>query len=237
MDLEGRVAIIAGVNSGVGKATARRFTQAGAKVVLVGRNLKRLKSTAEEVGLKNEDWVGVEADLTKEVGAQVVIKASLERFGRADILFNFVGGWLGGELISDTSAEKLETMIQNHIWSSFFLVKVFSKHFLQKNWGRVAIVSSPSAEETPGKAGPYSVSRAGEEALLMTLANEVKGTGVTSNVIRVRTIDDDHLREKEPSEKNRGWTLPEEIAEMLIFLCSEEGGRINGAIIPMYGGG
>jgi hypothetical protein len=81
------------------------------------------------------------------------------------------------------------------------------------------------------------VKRAGEEALLMTLANEVKGTGVTSNVIRVRTIDDDHLREKEPSEKNWGWTLPEEIAEMLIFLCSEEGGRINGAIIPQFGGG
>ena len=236
MGLEGKVAIIAGVNSGVGKATARRFTQAGAKVVLVGRNLMRLKSTAEEVGLKNEDWVGVEADLTKEVGSQAVIKASLERFGRADILFNFVGGWLGGELISDTPAEKLETMIQNHIWSSFFLAKVFSQHFLQQNWGRMAIVSSPSASETPAKAGPYSIARAGEEALLKTLANEFKGTGATSNVIRVRTIDDDHLREKEPSEKNRGWTLPEEIAEMLIFLCSEEGGRINGAIIPMYGG-
>lgn len=72
---------------------------------------------------------------------------------------------------------------------------------------------------------------------MMTLANEVKGTGVTANVIRVRTIDDDHLRVKEPSEKNWGWTLPEEIASMLEFLCTEEGGRINGTIIPMYGGG
>ena len=237
MGLEGMVAIIAGANSGVGKATARRFTEAGARVVLVGRDLNRLQATAEEAGLKNDQWMGVEADLTKEEGAQTVLKSSLDRFGQADILFNFVGGRLGGDLISDTPAEKLETMIQNHIWSSFFLVKVFSKHFLQQNWGRVAIVSSPSAEEAPGKAAPYSVSRAGEEALLMTLANEVKGTGVTSNVIRVRTIDDDHLRFKEPSEKNWGWTQPEEIAEMLIFLCSEEGGRINGAIIPLYGSG
>jgi NAD(P)-dependent dehydrogenase (short-subunit alcohol dehydrogenase family) len=237
MDLEGKVAIIAGANSGVGKATARRFTEAGAKVVLVGRNLNRLQATAEEAGLKNDRWMGVEADLTKEDGAQTVLKTSLDKFGRADVLFNFVGGWLGGDLISDTPAEKLETMIQNHIWSSFFLVKVFSKHFLQQNWGRVAIVSSPSAEETPAKSSPYSVSRAGEEALIMTLANEVKGTGVTANVIRVRTIDDDHLREKEPSDKNWGWTQPEEIAGMLEYLSTEEGGRANGAIIPLYGEG
>lgn len=237
MTLNKKAAIIAGANSGVGNATAKRFSDAGAKVVLVGRNMSRLEATAEEAGLKDELWIGVEADLTKEEGARTVLQASLDKFGRADILFNFVGGWLGGEPIWETPVEKLETMIQNHIWSTFFLAKTLSKHFLQQDWGRVAIVSSPSAKETPAKAGPYSISRAGEEALLMTLANEVKGTGVTANVIRVRTIDDDHLREKEPSENNSGWTLPEEIAAMLEFLCTEEGGRINGAIIPMYGGG
>jgi len=236
MDLEGKVVVIAGANSGVGKATAKRLVKAGAKVVLVGRNLSRLSTTAAEAGLMNEDWLGIEADLTKEEGAQIVLQTTLDKFGRADILFNFVGGWLGGDLISETPAEKMETMIQNHIWTSFFLAKVFSQNFLQQNWGRLAIVSSPSVEETPAKSAPYTVSRAGEEALLKTLANEVKGTGVTANVIRVRTIDDDHLRLKEPSEKNQSWALPEEIAAMLEFLCSEEGGRINGAIIPLYGG-
>lgn len=236
MDLEGKVVVIAGANSGVGKATAKRLVKAGAKVVLVGRNLSRLSTTAAEAGLMNEDWLGIEADLTKEEGAQIVLQTTLDKFGRADILFNFVGGWLGGDLISETPAEKMETMIQNHIWTSFFLIKVFSKHFLQQDWGRVAIVSSPSAELTPAKTAPYSVSRAGEEALMMTLANEFKGTNATANVVRVRTIDDDHLRIKNPSEKNQGWTLPEEIAAMLEFLCSEEGGRINGAIIPLYGG-
>lgn len=235
MKLENRVVIIAGANSGVGKATAKRFAEAGAKMVLVGRSIARLEGIAKEAGLEAGRWIGVEADLTKEDGTQKVIKATLDKFGQADILFNFVGGWLGGEPVWETPAEKMETMIQNHIWSSFFLTKVFSPHFLAQNWGRVAVVSSPSAEETPAKSAPYSVSRAGEEALLKTLANEIKGTGVTVNVVRVRTIDDDHLRLKDPSEKNRGWTLPEEIAEMLLFLSTEEGGRINGAVIPIFG--
>jgi meso-butanediol dehydrogenase/(S,S)-butanediol dehydrogenase/diacetyl reductase len=237
MDLKGKVAIIAGANSGVGKATAKRFTESGAKVVLVGRNRERMDAIAKELELDKGQWVSVQADLTKEEGAQEVFKAALDEYGRADVLFNFVGGWLGGDAIYETPADKMEMMIRNHIWTSFYLVKTFSKHFLDKSWGRVAIVSSPSAEETPAKSSPYSVSRAGEEALMMTLANEVKGTRVTVNVIRVRTIDDDHLRVKEPSEKNWGWTLPEEIASMLEFLCTEEGGRINGTIIPMYGGG
>lgn len=237
MKLDNKVAVIAGANSGVGKATAKRFAEAGSKMVLVGRSMARLEGVAKETGLKDGLWIGLETDLTKEDGAQKVIKATLDKFGRADVLFNFVGGWLGGEPVWETPTEKLETMIQNHVWSSFFLTKVFSQHFLAQNWGRVAVVSSPSAEETPAKFAPYSVSRAAEEALLKTLANEVKGTGVSVNVVRVRTIDDDHLRLKEPNEKNRGWTLPEEIAEMLLFLCTEEGGRINGAVIPMYGEG
>jgi NAD(P)-dependent dehydrogenase (short-subunit alcohol dehydrogenase family) len=237
MTFEYRVVIIAGANSGVGMATAKGFAKSGAIVVLVGRKMAALAKIAKEAGLEEGRWMGIETDLTKEEGAQKLIHAVIETYGHADVLFNFVGGWLGGEPVWKTPSEKLEIMIQNHIWSSFFLVKVFSPYFLEQNWGRIAIVSSPSAEETPAKSAPYSVSRAGEEALLKTLSNEVMGTGVTVNVVRVRTIDDDHLRLKEPSEKNREWTLPEEIAEMLLFLCTEEGGRINGAILPLYGGG
>lgn len=236
MSLNGKVAVIAGANSGVGKATARRFTGAGAKVVLVGRNGARLESTAKVAGLKDGQWLGVEANLTQEEGSQTVLRAALDAFGRADILFNFVGGWLGGDPIWETASESMEVMIRHHIWSSFYLAKVFSRHFLDQDWGRVAIVSSPSASETPAKTASYSVARAGEEALIKTLSKEVIGTGVTANIIRVRTIDDDHLRLKKPDEKNWGWTLPEEIAEMLAFLCTEEGTRINGAVIPLYGG-
>ncbi len=235
MNLSGKVVVIAGANSGVGKATAQRFSTENAKVVLVSRNIDHLKSVATEAGLSDDQWLGIEADLTKEESAQRVLDETLEKFGRADILFNFVGGRMGGNPLGQTPAASLEKMIQNHIWSTFFLAKVFSPHFLQQNWGRMAIVSSPSAAETPAGAAPYSVARAGEEALIITMANEVKGTKVTANVLRVRTIDDDHLREKEPSEKNRGWTTPEEIAATLEYLCTEEGGRINGAIIPMYG--
>lgn len=71
---------------------------------------------------------------------------------------------------------------------------------------------------------------------MLTLSEELKNTGVTANILRVRSIDVEHQREREPSPKNASWTTPEEIAAALLYLCSEEANRVNGARIPLYGG-
>jgi NAD(P)-dependent dehydrogenase (short-subunit alcohol dehydrogenase family) len=70
---------------------------------------------------------------------------------------------------------------------------------------------------------------------MLTLAQEVAGTGVTANIIQVRTIDMQHERERAPSAQNAFWTTPEEIAAAMLYLCSDEGQVVNGARIPLYG--
>jgi NAD(P)-dependent dehydrogenase (short-subunit alcohol dehydrogenase family) len=79
------------------------------------------------------------------------------------------------------------------------------------------------------------VGKAAEETLMLTLSEELKNSGVTANVLRVRSIDVEHKREREPSPKNASWTTPEEIAVALLYLCSDEANRVNGARIPLYG--
>ena len=69
----------------------------------------------------------------------------------------------------------------------------------------------------------------------MTLAEELKGTGVTSNVLRDRTIDINHERDRQHSAKSATWTTPEEIAAAILYLCSDEASSVNGARIPLYG--
>jgi len=73
--------------------------------------------------------------------------------------------------------------------------------------------------------------------LMLTLAKELAGSGVTANVLQVRTIDASHERDREPTPQNASWTTPEEIAATISYLCSEEARVINGARIPLYGGG
>jgi NAD(P)-dependent dehydrogenase (short-subunit alcohol dehydrogenase family) len=83
--------------------------------------------------------------------------------------------------------------------------------------------------------GPYVVGKAAEEALVLTVAKEVARTGVTANVLQVRTIDAKHERDREPTPKNANWTTPEEIAAAIMYLCSDDAHVINGARIPLYG--
>lgn len=69
----------------------------------------------------------------------------------------------------------------------------------------------------------------------MALAQEIRGSGVTANVIRVQTIDVEHQRDREPSPATTAWTTPEEIASTILYLCSEDAKLVNGARIPLYG--
>jgi NAD(P)-dependent dehydrogenase (short-subunit alcohol dehydrogenase family) len=106
---------------------------------------------------------------------------------------------------------------------------------MENGWGRVIVISSPFAANPRANGGPYAIGKAAQEALMLTLAQELKGTGVTSNIITVKTIDVDHSRYKDPSPKNKFWTTPDEIAGAITYLVSNEASIVNGARLPLYG--
>ena len=103
-------------------------------------------------------------------------------------------------------------------------------------WGRFLVISSPRALDPRGNSAAYAVGKAGEEVLTLSLAQELKDTGVTANIILVRTIDVEHKRDRQPTPENASWTTPEEIAAAVMYLCSDEARMVNGARIPLYGG-
>jgi NAD(P)-dependent dehydrogenase (short-subunit alcohol dehydrogenase family) len=70
---------------------------------------------------------------------------------------------------------------------------------------------------------------------MLSLAQELKGTGVTSNIISVKAIDVEHARENAPTKRNASWATPEEITAAMLYLCSEDAKLVNGAVIPIYG--
>ena len=235
MDLQNKITIIAGVTGGLGRVVAREFAEQGAKLVLVGTNAERLAQLVTELKLNPESYVTVVADLTQSGAAQEVLEAALEKVGRADILFNFIGGWIAGKPVPEVPPEEVENMLAQHFWTSFNLAQAFIPHMLEKHWGRYVVISTPGVGAPPANSLPYTVGKAAEETLMLTLAEELKHTGVTANVLRVRSIDVEHKREREPSPKNASWTTPEEIAAALLYFCSDEANRVNGARIPLYG--
>lgn len=113
-------------------------------------------------------------------------------------------------------------MISQHVWTTFHLFQAFGPHLQANGWGRVIVVSMPLSP----KMSAYAAGKAAQEALVQSLADELKDNGVTANIIHVKSID--------VKGDGKG-TIPAEIVASMLYLCSDEAGKINGVKIPLYG--
>lgn len=230
-----RVVVITGASGGLGRVVAGQFASRGANIVLVGKNTEKLDSLGSGLGIPGDRWMSVAVDLINEGAVKELLSKVLDTFEKVDVLIHLVGGWVGGKLLGEVKSEQVGEMINQHIWSTFFVSQAFVPILVENKWGRIIVVSSPSAGNPPPGGLPYSVAKAGQEALILTLAAELKGTGVTANILRVKTIDVNHEKELNPSPTNASWTTPEEITDAILYLCSENASVVNGARIPLYG--
>ncbi|MEK6221695.1 MAG: SDR family oxidoreductase [Chloroflexota bacterium] len=234
MTVENKVIVIAGATGDLGSVVTEKFSQAGARLVLLGRTIEKLQRLADELKLPEETLLHPMDvnDPDSAIAASVIVK---EKFGAADAYLHLVGGWLGGKPLVEVSKQDMENMLQQHLWSTFHMTKAFIPGMLAQSWGRIVVISSPNAHRPKGNSSAYAVGKAAEEALILSLSEEVKNTGVTANIVVVNTIDTKHERDITPTKKNAYWTTPEEISATLLHLCSEEAKMINGARIPHYG--
>jgi NAD(P)-dependent dehydrogenase (short-subunit alcohol dehydrogenase family) len=159
----------------------------------------------------------------------------LDRFGRADILLHLVGGWVGGKTLVETPASDLESMLNQHVRTTFNALQAFVPHMVANRWGRILVVGTAAASRPSAKGSAYAAAKAGQEALMLTASQELKGTGVTANLLLVRTIDVKREKVSAPSKENETWSTPEEISAVVRFLLSDEAATINGAKLPMFG--
>jgi NAD(P)-dependent dehydrogenase (short-subunit alcohol dehydrogenase family) len=235
MALDNRVVMITGATGSLGPTAANRFSEQGANLVLVGSSAEKLGALGQSLELPMERWLAVAVILSQPDAAKKVLDASLEKFGHVDILLHLVGGHIGGKPVPQVTEEEISTMLQQHLWTTFHLAQVLVPHMSANGWGRLLVITSPTAGMPPANSLPYAVGKAAEETLMLTLAEELKSTGVTANILRVRMIDTNHKRDRKWSPKTASWTSPEEVTAMLLHLCSDEAGMINGARIPIYG--
>ncbi len=226
MSLEKRIAVITGATGATGSLAARALSAAGASLVLVGTDPHKLDTLAQELNLPPERVLTVVADLTDASAVFAAAQSVLARFGRVDILLHLVGGWTGGKTLVETPVADLESMLRQHLWTTFFLIQAFLPHLYDNGWGRIIAVSSPSAVQPPAKSGAYAIGKAAQETLLLALAREAAGRGVTANIIQVRSID--------VKGEGKG-TPPQEIVSAILKLCSDEAAQTNGERLALFG--
>jgi NAD(P)-dependent dehydrogenase (short-subunit alcohol dehydrogenase family) len=221
-----RVMVITGATGALGKLAAHSFAERGASLALLDNHQANLDDLAHALNLPESRLLTQVADLRDGDAVRSAAEAVSARFGRVEALIHLVGGWTGGKTIPESSAEDLDFMLGQHAWTTFHLFQAFGPHLAANGWGRVMVVSMPLAVHPVPKMGAYAAGKAAQEALVQTLAEELRESGVTANILHVKSID----------VKGTGkGTTPAEIVASMLYLCSDEAAKINGAKIPLYG--
>jgi NAD(P)-dependent dehydrogenase (short-subunit alcohol dehydrogenase family) len=235
MTLSERVAVVNGASGNLGKAISKELAEQGVNLALLDRDKAKLAELTGKLIIGDDRIFTRPVDLLDATQVRSAAEAVAGKFGRIDILLHLVGGWMGGKTILESTAEELTTMVNQHIWTSFHVIQAFVPHLVRNGWGRVVMVTSPYGKRPMGKTGLFSVGKSGQEALMLTLAQELQGSAVTANLLQVRTIDAHGEKDAAPSEQNSSWTSLDELVGAILYLLSDEAKTVNGAIIPLHG--
>ena len=180
-NLQDRVAVITGATGTAGTATAKALAERGARLVLISHDLQKLEPLVSSLGLGPERVLALEANLLDPLPTKSAAATVAQTFGQVDILLHLVGGWVGGKTLVETPTEDFKEMLDQHVWTTVHVLQAFMPLMIGHPWGRVMIVSSPVASLPSAGRAAYAAAKAAQEALLLTLASEVKGTGITAN--------------------------------------------------------
>lgn len=241
MRLDGKVAIITGSTSGMGLVEAEVFAKEGAKVVVVGRNEKALKEVTETIIKNGGEAIGIRADITSAAGVQELFDKVMEAYGRVDILVNNAGVFDKYTKLLDTSEELWDSIFTINLKSIFWLTKLILPQMIERQSGAIVNIASV-AGLVAGKGGAsYTASKHAVIGLTKHMSSEYARFGIKINAICPGTIVtpliadavDNIPKDLVPT---RCFGQPEEVADLCVFLASDEAKFMSGSIIPIDGG-
>jgi len=230
-----RVALITGGAGHLGSAVTKRLLADGARVVASEHSADKLDELAETLGHPAALSTLV-CDVTDEADVERVMARVHDEHGGPDALLNIVGGFAGGDTVAETDLATWQRMIAPNITSMFLCCKHALPLMLDAGFGRIVSVSSKAADDLPAGRAAYAVAKAGVLNLTACMAKELAGTGVACAAVMPSIIDTPATRGARPKADRARWVTPEEIADAMAWLISEQAGAVNGFVLRLYGG-
>lgn len=247
-NLDGRCGIVTGGGNGIGRGITQGLAEAGAKVVIAGRNTDKLAQTAAEInqsGLGRVSWARV--DMAEPESIEALYETALEKLGRIDFLFNNAGT-IHREPSENFPRDVWEHTLAVNLSGPFFLSQAVARHMIDRGQGGTIVNTSSLIAVFGGKTVPaYAATKGGLTQVTKTMCNDWAQYGIRVNAIGpgwVRTeltqalYEDKEGRYKEITARipMGRWAEPEEFAGVAVFLASEASSYINGQVIFVDGG-
>jgi NAD(P)-dependent dehydrogenase (short-subunit alcohol dehydrogenase family) len=236
MNFHDKIILVAGGTGGLGREVTMAFLEAGASVTVTYRSAEEFTavvSAAQRIGATPPE--GAAVDVTDAAAVEKLVADIAAKHGRLDILVNAVGGYAGGTNLWEVDPKTYDQMLQLNLKAGFVLARAIVPAMVRQNRGWIVNVASKAALDHAAGGALYEASKAGALALFDSLAADVKPHNINVNSVLPSIIDTAANRKAMPGADFSKWPKPEEIACVILFLCSEEARVIHGAAIPVYG--
>jgi len=243
MTLHGKVAVVTGGSRGIGRAVACALAREGAAVALCARDRVALEKAAVELEASGAQVLTIQADVAQAPQVQQAVDACLERFGSVDILVNNAG-ITRDNLLLRMKDEEWEAVLSTNLKGVFHCTRAVLRPMLKQRGGR--IINLTSVVGVMGNAGQanYVAAKAGIIGLTKAAAKEVASRGITVNAVAPGFIETDMTHALDPGRQEEirskiplgRFGMPEEVAELVVFLASDRAAYITGQVIHINGG-
>ncbi len=245
LELTGKTAVVIGGTSGIGRAIALGFADAGADVVPTSRRLEQVEAAAQEIEEKGRRSLRVASDVSDRASLEQVLAEAVKSFGKVDILVNSAGRTKRAPTLDFLESDWNDIM-ETNLTGTLRACQVFGRHMLEQNYGRIINIASLSTFVALYEVAAYSASKAAVASLTKSLAVEWAQRGVNVNAIAPGVFKTDLNRQLlEESERGKEFQMRtpmrrfgnvEELAGAAIFLASDAASFVSGEILTVDGG-
>jgi NAD(P)-dependent dehydrogenase (short-subunit alcohol dehydrogenase family) len=245
MRLKGKVAIVTGGSSGIGRASAELFAREGARVVVADYNADAGRATVETIKGAGGDAIFVQVDVSDAAQVRDMVQTALDTYGGIDILLNNAGILLFGTVL-DTEEKDWRRVMDINLTGTFLVCKAVLPHMIQRGGGSIInLTSSTGAHDAGPNTAAYVTSKGGVALMTRAMAIDHAKDHVRVNAVAPGPTDTPMLRDALSLEQLAAFAAtfpmgrlgrPEELANAILFLASDDASFVTGAILAVDGG-
>lgn len=252
LGIKGKYALVTGGSHGIGKAIALALADEGCNVAICSRKTPGLNDVKKQLNAKGVDCLAIQADVTVKKDIERVFNQVIKKWGSLHILVNNVGGggrW-GQEDVISTDEKVWQEVYDKNVTSSIRFIRLAIPYMRKQKWGRIVNITSLYGREAGGRPW-FNIAKVAQTALIknLSLKKELVRSGITFNSIAPGAIMIPDTGWEDEQKKNPAsfkamldekfplgrLGKPEEVADLVVFICSQKASLINGAAIPVDG--
>jgi NAD(P)-dependent dehydrogenase (short-subunit alcohol dehydrogenase family) len=238
-DFSNKTVLITGGTGALGRSITSAFIASNAKVIssyVVDTEIEQLKKEEKEKEKQSKSPVQlIKADVTKQEEVEKLVSSIISEHGQIHVLVNVVGGYLGGKTVSELDQKEWDLMMNMNLKSAFLISKRVIPQMASSKYGKILHVSSRTGLKSDGYDSAYAASKSGLIRLVESMSEELKKSNINVNCIMPSIIDTEANRRAMPTADYSKWLKPSDLANVVLFLCSDDSKVITGAAIPTYG--